>query len=162
MLSRNDVWKPNCTVATVVVKDNRFLLVEEWSQGRPVFNQPAGHIEKDESLIEAAVRETLEETRWEVRVTGYMGLYINKASEQLTYHRHCFIAEPVRHHPEATLDTGIIDAHWLTWEQLLEQKDKMRSVAVLKCFADFRAGKHYPLDLIVDFDHAKVDSAYTD
>ncbi|MDX1399113.1 MAG: NUDIX domain-containing protein, partial [Oceanospirillum sp.] len=78
MLSRDDVWKPNCTVATVVVKkeaetgEERFLLVEEWSQGRKVLNQPAGHIEKDESLIDAAIRETLEETRWDVRITAYM------------------------------------------------------------------------------------------
>ncbi|MFG1489631.1 NUDIX hydrolase [Oceanospirillum sp. HFRX-1_2] len=161
MLSRDDVWKPNSTVATVVVKkdaetdEDLFLVVEEWSQGSKVLNQPAGHIEKDESLIDAALRETLEETRWQVRITAYMGLYINKASEQLTYHRHCFIAEPVQHHPDAVLDDGIEDAHWLTWEELLQQaaEDKMRSEAVLKCFEDYRKGKSYPLDLITDFNH---------
>lgn len=157
MLSRDDVWKPNSTVATIVEQDGRFLLVEEWSQGRRVLNQPAGHIEKDESLIDAAIRETLEETRWQVRITGYTGLYINKVSEQLTYHRHCFIAEPVQHHPNAPLDTGIEGAHWLSWEELLAQKDKMRSEAVLKCFDDYRRGKRYPLDLIVDLDHPLTD-----
>lgn len=161
MLSRDDVWKPNSTVATVVVKkdaetgEDRFLVVEEWSQGRKVLNQPAGHIEKDESLIDAALRETLEETRWQVRVTAYMGLYINKVSEQLTYHRHCFIAEPVQHHPDAALDDGIEDALWLTWEELLEQEkeNRMRSEAVIKCFEDYRKGKSFPLDLINDFNH---------
>ena len=159
MLSRDDVWKPNCTVATVVVKkdektgEDRFLLVEEWSQGRKVLNQPAGHIEKDESLIDAAIRETLEETRWNVSITAYMGLYINKASERLTYHRHCFIAEPLNHNPEAKLDDGIEDAHWMSWTELQQQHDKMRSEAVLKCFEDYRAGKSYPLELITDFNH---------
>ncbi|OOV87824.1 NUDIX hydrolase [Oceanospirillum linum] len=159
MLSRDDVWKPNCTVATVVVKkdiesgEDRYLLVEEWSQGRRVLNQPAGHVEKDESLINAAIRETLEETRWEVRITGYMGLYINKASERLTYHRHCFIAEPTKHHPEALLDKGIEQAHWLSWEELLQQQEKMRSQAVMICFKDYRKGKRYPLELITDLDH---------
>ncbi len=161
MLSRDDVWKPNSTVATVVVKkdaetdEDLFLVVEEWSQGSKVLNQPAGHIEKDESLIDAALRETLEETRWQVRITAYMGLYINKASEQLTYHRHCFIAEPVQHHPNAKLDEGIEDALWLTWEALLEQEkaNRMRSEAVMKCFDDYRQGKSFPLDLITDFNH---------
>ena len=162
MLSRDDVWKPNSTVATVVVKNdaetalNRFLLVKEWNQGRKVLNQPAGHIEKDESLIDAAIRETLEETRWEVRVTAYLGLYINKASEQLTYHRHCFIAEPIKHHPDAVLDDGIEGAHWLSWEELLQQakENRMRSEAVMQCFADYRKGKSFPLDLITDFNHS--------
>ena len=159
MLSRDDVWKPNCTVATVVVKqeaetgEERFLLVEEWSQGRKVLNQPAGHIEKDESLIDAAIRETLEETRWDVRITAYMGLYINKASERLTYHRHCFIAEPLNHNPEAELDDGIEDARWMSWDELQQQQDKMRSEAVLKCFEDYRRGKQFPLELITDFNH---------
>ncbi|WP_417595121.1 NUDIX hydrolase [Oceanospirillum sp.] len=159
MLSRDDVWKPNCTVATVVVKkdtesgEDRYLLVEEWSQGRRVLNQPAGHVEKDESLVNAAIRETLEETRWEVRITDYMGLYINKASERLTYHRHCFIAEPVQHHPDAVLDEGIEQARWLRWEELLQQQEKMRSQAVMICFEDYRKGKRYPLELITDLDH---------
>lgn len=153
MTMRTDVWKPNSTVATIVVKDDRFLLVEEWSQGRLVYNQPAGHIEKGESLIEAAVRETLEETGWTVRVTGLLGLYINQAFEHTTYHRHAFIAEPVSHDPDLPLDKGIEGAVWLNWEELMQQKDRMRSEAVLKCFEDYRAGKHYPLDFIYDFNH---------
>ncbi len=161
MLSRDDVWKPNATVATIVVKkdaetgEEHFLLVEEWSQGRKVLNQPAGHIEKNESLIDAALRETLEETRWEVRICAYQGLYINKASERLTYHRHCFIAEPVQHHQDAVLDEGIEDAHWLSWKELLqhEKENRMRSEVVMKCFEDYRQGKRFPLNLITDFSH---------
>lgn len=161
MLSRDDVWKPNCTVATVVFRkdpasgDDQFLLVNEWSQGKKVLNQPAGHIEKDESLTDAAIRETLEETRWQVRITGYMGLYINKASERLTYHRHCFIAEPVKHHPDAELDAGIEEALWLSWDELLRQQEagRMRSKAVMACFEDYRNGRRYPLELITDLDH---------
>lgn len=159
MQKRDDVWKPNCTVATVVARtdpatgEERFLLVEEWSQGRKVLNQPAGHVEKDETLTDAAIRETLEETRWQVRITGYMGLYINKVSEHLTYHRHCFIAEAVEHHPDAELDTGIEAAHWMSWQELQECPQMMRSSAVMRCFADFRAGRRYPLELITDLDH---------
>ena len=107
----------------------------------------------------AAARETLEETGWTVRVTGLLGLYINQAFEHTTYHRHAFIAEPVSHDPDLPLDRGIEDAVWLSWEELIQQKDRMRSEAVLKCFEDYRAGKHYPLDFIYDFNHPENGEA---
>lgn len=159
MTARTDVWKPNSTVATIVVKDDRFLLVEEWSQGRLVYNQPAGHVEKGESLLDAAIRETLEETGWTVKITGLLGLYINEVSNHTTYHRHAFIAEPVSHDPDLPLDTGIEGAVWLSWEELVAQEDKMRSEAVMKCFEDYRAGRRFPLDFIYDFNHPQADEA---
>ncbi|MAB46875.1 MAG: NUDIX hydrolase [Sphingomonadaceae bacterium] len=159
MTARTDVWKPNSTVATIVVKDDRFLLVEEWSQGRLVYNQPAGHVEKGESLLDAAIRETLEETGWTVKITGLLGLYINEVSDHTTYHRHAFIAEPVSYDANLPLDTGIEGAVWLSWEELVAQQEKMRSEAVLKCFEDYRAGRRFPLDFIYDFNHPQADEA---
>jgi len=150
-------WRPNSTVATLVHHGGKFLLVEEYDRlstiDKPVLNQPAGHIEENESLIEAAVRETLEETGWLVEVEAYLGLYINLAPNRITYHRHCFIARPISELPGAELDEGIIAAHWLTLEEINEAEaaGRLRSPMVKPCFDDFLAGKSYPLTLIQDF-----------
>src|SRR5689334_11213276 len=93
-------WQPDVTVATVVVSDGRLLVVEEAVAGKRVLNQPAGHLEPDESLVEAALRETREETGWEVRLTGFVGAYQWKAPETgRHYLRFAFAAEPVAHDP---------------------------------------------------------------
>ena len=150
-------WTPNCTVATLVHNAGKFLLVEEYDKlsatDSPVLNQPAGHIEANESLVEAAVRETLEETGWVVEVEAYLGLYINVAPDGVTYHRHCFIARPISELPDAELDEGILAAHWLTLEELdaAEAAGRFRSPMVRPCFDDYLAGKSYPLTLIQDF-----------
>lgn len=150
-------WTPNCTVATLVHQAGKFLFVEEYdklsSTQTPVLNQPAGHVELDESLIEAAVRETLEETGWLVEIEAYLGLYINVAPNNVTYHRHCFIARPISELPDAELDEGIIAAHWLTLEELeaAEAAGRFRSPMVRPCLDDFLAGQAYPLALIKDF-----------
>lgn len=157
MTVRTDVWKPNSTVATIVVKDDKYLLVEEWSQGQLVYNQPAGHIEKDESLIDAAIRETREETGWNVRITALLGLYINKASEEVTYHRHAFIAEPLSYDPFQPLDEGIEQAVWLTWEEIQAQPERMRSEAVIRCIEDYRLGRSFPLSVITDLNHPETN-----
>ncbi|GLR63123.1 NUDIX hydrolase [Marinospirillum insulare] len=150
-------WTPNCTVATLVHHEGKFLLVEEYDKlsatDMPVLNQPAGHVEVDESLIEAAVRETLEETGWLVEIEAYLGLYINVAPNNITYHRHCFIARPLAELPDAELDDGIISAPWLTLDEInaAETAGRFRSPMVRPCFDDFLAGKSYPLSLIQDF-----------
>lgn len=150
-------WTPNSTVATLVYDGERFLLVEEYDQqerpGTPVLNQPAGHLEPDESLIEAAERETLEETGWLVEVQAYLGLYINTAPNGITYHRHCFIARPLSEVPDAVLDEGIIGARWLTFEEILiaEQAQRLRSGMVRPCCEDYLAGRSFPLEVIRDF-----------
>ncbi len=141
-------WKPNATVAVVVQHDDHFLMVEERSNGRVVLNQPAGHIERSESVFEAARREALEETGYDVELTGFLGLYIlRSAANGLTYHRCCFIGEARRHVTDA-LDDDILAAHWLTWQDLMEQKDKLRSPLVLQCIEDFRNGRNLPLDVV--------------
>ncbi|MFC4862082.1 NUDIX hydrolase [Pseudomonas sp. MAHUQ-62] len=142
-------WQPHITVATVVEDQGRFLLVEELAEGRAVFNQPAGHLEADETLLEAAMRETFEETGWEVELTAVTGIYLYTApSNGVTYQRVCFAARPLRHHPDQSLDDGIIGPCWLTREQLLAEKDRWRSHLVLRCIDDYLAGERFPLSLI--------------
>ncbi|MCY1546457.1 Phosphatase NudJ [compost metagenome] len=142
-------WQPHITVATVVEDQGRFLLVEEEAGGRAVYNQPAGHLEADETLLQAALRETLEETGWEVELTAVLGIYLYTApSNGVTYQRVCFAARPLRHHPERPLDDGIIGPRWLTRDELLVEQDRWRSHLVLRCIDDYLAGERFPLSLI--------------
>ncbi|HTQ98829.1 MAG TPA: NUDIX hydrolase [Candidatus Acidoferrum sp.] len=143
------VWLAHSAVATVVRDaQGRFLIVEEHDGERVVFNQPAGHLDEGETLFTAAVRETLEETGWDVELTDLIGLYHYPAPNGLTYLRHCFAARPLHHHPERELDTPIIAAHWLTAEQILAPGFNARSPLVALCLRDYLAGKRYPLSLI--------------
>ncbi|MBD2839651.1 NUDIX hydrolase [Pseudomonas sp. JM0905a] len=142
-------WQPHITVATIVEDQGRFLLVEEEADGRNVFNQPAGHLEANETLLEAALRETFEETGWEVELTAVTGIYLYTApSNGVTYQRVCFAAKPLRHHPEQALDEGIIGPRWLTRDELLAEKDRWRSHLVLRCIDDYLDGERFPLSLI--------------
>lgn len=148
-------WAPHVTVAVVVENQGRFLLVEEQAEAsRIVYNQPAGHVEKGESLEQAAIRETLEETGWDVHLTGVVGLYVypSPLDPDTTYYRVCFAAESVHHHKDHKLDEGIIQAVWLTPEELASS-NKARSPLVLRCIKDYQAGKRYPLDLIYEHAH---------
>lgn len=142
-------WQPDVTVATVVVADGRLLCVEERVKGRLVLNQPAGHLEPDESLQDAALRETREETGWDVRLTGFLGAYQWKAPETgRHYLRFAFAAEPDRHDPARTLDDGIVRALWMTPEELLDARDRHRSPLVWQVVADHLAGHRFPLSLL--------------
>jgi len=147
-------WQPDVTVATVVVRDGRLLVVEEEAQGLRVLNQPAGHLEPNESLIAAALRETLEETGWEVRLTAFIGAYQWRApaapngSGGRHYLRHAFAAEPVRHYPDRALDTGIVRAFWMTPAELQAEPARHRSPLVWRTAADFLSGRRFPLDLL--------------
>ncbi|MFC5569127.1 NUDIX hydrolase [Lysobacter yangpyeongensis] len=147
-------WQPDVTVATVVVDDGRFLMVEEAVGGQLVLNQPAGHLEPDESLVEAALRETLEETGWEVRLTAFVGAYQWKAparpgeSDGRHYLRFAFAAEPLVHRPERPLDEGIVRALWLSPAELQAQAHRHRSPLVWRAASDFLAGRRQPLELL--------------
>lgn len=147
-------WQPDVTVATVVVDGGRLLMVEESVGGRRVLNQPAGHLEPDESLIEAALRETLEETGWDVRLTAFVGAYQWKAPLQADgsggrhYLRFAFAAEPVRHHPGRALDEGIVQALWMSPAELQARADQHRSPLVWRVAADFLGGRRHSLDLL--------------
>jgi 8-oxo-dGTP pyrophosphatase MutT (NUDIX family) len=147
-------WQPDVTVATVVVRDGRLLCVEERADGALVLNQPAGHLEPDESLLDAALRETREETGWDVRLTAFIGAYQWKAparpgeSDGRHYLRFAFAAEPERHDPARELDTGIVRALWLTPSELLDARDRHRSPLVWQVVADCLAGRRQPLSLL--------------
>lgn len=146
-------WQPDVTVATVVVADGRLLMVEESVAGELVLNQPAGHLEPDESLADAALRETLEETGWEVRLTNFVGAYQWKAPLQPDgsggrhYLRFAFAAEPVTHDPDRALDEGIVRALWMTPSELEAATARHRSPLVWRAAFDFLTGQRHPLVL---------------
>ena len=144
-------WQPHITVATVIEDDGRFLFVEEVKAGRLVLNQPAGHLEANESLREAALRETLEETGWDVELTALLGIYLYTApSNGVTYQRVCFSARPVRHDAERELDNDISGITWLTRDELATQPERWRSELVLRCVDDYLAGIRGSLELVRD------------
>jgi len=146
-----ELWKPNTVVATIVERDGRFLLVEEEADGRAVFNQPAGHLDDGETLLEAAKRETLEESGWHVEPTDLVGIYlVAPPGKDITYLRFCFRARAVSHDAARKLDKEIIRAVWLTREELVAEQARHRSPLVLRCIDDAIAGHSYPLSLIHD------------
>ena len=146
-------WTPHVTVATSVQDQQRVLFVEERSMNLSdlVINQPAGHVEANETLIEAAVRETLEETGWQVEITHLLGIYTYTPPSDLaeTYYRFCFIANPVSHDATRPLDTGIERALWLSLDELIDTA-RARSPLVARCVQDALDGKKFPLDLIYE------------
>ena len=141
-------WAPHVTVATVVSRAGQLLLVEEEKDGRRVLNQPAGHLEQGESLLEAAVRETREETGWDVRLTGFIGTYQWTAGDGTPFLRFAFAAEPVLHHPDQVLDDGIVQALWLAPAALQADMARLRSPLVWQTVSDWLAGQRYPLSML--------------
>lgn len=142
-------WSPHVTVATVVEKDGRYLLVHEDSDGSQVYNQPAGHWEEHESLFEAALRETLEETGWRVELTHLLGVSQYLAPNNgFTYLRFTFQAKPLERVPSALLDADIIEAVWLTYEEIEQRAALLRSPLVMADIKRFLSGNKFPLSLI--------------
>ena len=142
-------WAPHVTVATIVERDSRFLMVYEEADGKKVYNQPAGHLDPDETLREAAIRETLEETGWTVKLTGVVGVNLYTApSNDITYLRTTFIADAVSLDADRKLDTGIIEAVWLTYEDVLARKDQLRSPMTLQIIEEYRTGRRFPLEVV--------------
>ncbi len=154
-------FNPDITVAAVIQRDRRFLLVEEHAQGKLVFNQPAGHLDDHESLLEAVSRETLEETAWEFTPRELVGIYHWRSDSGMTFLRFCFSGELGRHHADRPLDEPIVEAHWLTREQILAREAQLRSPMVLRCIDDYLAGVRVPLHAIRDMLEGPLAAART-
>ena len=129
-------------------KDGKFLLVEEISQGRRVLNQPAGHLEPMESLIEAAARETLEETCWHSEITAYLGVTIVNGANGICYLRHSFVGEAVEFDTTYQRDSSIIATHWMTRDDIATSDIPLRHPVVLDVIDQYCAGSAVTLDLV--------------
>lgn len=144
-------WPPQLTVAAIIHRHDKFLIVEEHANGRIVLNQPAGHVEPGEKIVTAVKRETLEETAWQFQPEALIGIYLFTVPETgVTYQRFCFTGYISEHDANRKLDNGIIQTHWLTRHELVQQKEKLRSPMVLRSIDDFLANKRFPLNLIND------------
>ena len=146
---RAEIWCPHVTVACVVADGGRFLMVEEDIRGELRFNQPAGHLEDDETLAAAACRETLEETGWEVVLDHFIGVQ-QWHSPVHDHHivRFAFAGRPLKHHPERSLDAGISRALWMTYTEIAANASRLRSPLVLATIEDWLAGQRLPLSTL--------------
>lgn len=146
-------WKPNVTVAAVVERDGKFLLVEEETAQGIRFNQPAGHLEAHESLTQAVIRETLEESAYHFTPTQLIGIYRWHAPESdITYIRFAYTGTITGHEAGRKLDTGILRAVWLSPDEIRESESRHRSPLILRCIEDYLAGRRYPLELITHYE----------
>jgi 8-oxo-dGTP pyrophosphatase MutT (NUDIX family) len=142
-------WNPEVTVAAIAEREGRFLVVEERISGRLVFNQPAGHLEDGETLIEAVIRETREETAWRFQPEALVGVYLWRNPDNgRSFLRFTFCGRVDDHRPDQPLDAGIQRATWLSHEQLRAQPGRLRSPLVLRCLDDYLLGKRQPLDTV--------------
>ena len=139
------------TVAAVIEDRGNFLLVQEQAGGQSVYNQPAGHLEDGESLIEAVTRETLEETAWHIRPEKIVGIYQWRHPETPdTFLRITFACSCLSHEPDRPLDTGIERALWLPAGDIRSRSDRLRSPMVMRSINDYLAGTAWPLELLVE------------
>lgn len=148
-----DPWKPSVTVAAVVERDGRFLLVEEQTADGVRLNQPAGHLDPGESLLAAAARETLEETAYSFAPTRLIGVYLWRTTpagggDATTYLRFAFAGELGVFDPRRPLDHGILRTLWLTGEEIAARAAEHRSPLVQRCVDDYLNGARYPLELL--------------
>lgn len=142
------VWKPSVTVAAVIERQGRFLLIQERIGGRLVLNQPAGHLDPGESLAAACRREAMEETAHHFEPTSLVGIYRwRDPRKDFTFLRFCFRGEVGEVDSSRTLDKEIVAVHWLTPDEVRQRKAEHRSPLVQKCVDDFLAGHSFPLDV---------------
>ncbi|WP_184947261.1 NUDIX hydrolase [Salinisphaera orenii] len=135
------------TVAAVVVRDERYLVVEEYARGARVINQPAGHVEPGETIVDAVIRETREETAWGFTPTGLVGMYYWPHEDGRTTLRFAFCGTVGDHAPEQPLDEGIVAAHWLSASDLAA-RENLRSPLVLRAIEDFGSQPPLPLERV--------------
>ena len=148
--------RPSVTVAALIERDGRFLLVEEEDEGRILFNQPAGHLEQHESLVEGCRREVLEETAWNFRPRELVGIYrwhkpAAARGAGITYLRFAFCGELGEHEAGRALDTGIVRALWMDAAEIRASRERHRSPLVWRCVEDYLAGRRHGLDILNDY-----------
>ncbi|MGI1677823.1 MAG: NUDIX hydrolase [Cellvibrionaceae bacterium] len=148
-------WLPHVTVAAIVHKDGKFLMVEEFSKDsvnvtehKLVINQPAGHLEENETLLQALERETYEETGWKVKPEALLGIRLFKAANKTTYLRVNFLATPIKKDENAILDSDIARVVWMTKEEIASKKESLRSVLVSEAISLYDSGVRYPLSIV--------------
>jgi 8-oxo-dGTP pyrophosphatase MutT (NUDIX family) len=147
-------WKTSVTVAAIVERDGRYLLVEEHTPEGLLLNNPAGHLDPGESPLQAVVREALEETARAFAPLALVGVYLSRAqrsepASDITYVRLAFagdVGEPIA---GRALDAEIVRTLWLTPEELRACRERHRSPLLMRCVDDHRAGKRFPIDLVV-------------
>lgn len=147
-----DIFKPSVTVAAIIERDGRFLLIEEETSEGVKLNQPAGHLDPNESLEQAVVREALEETAHEFIPTGLVGMYMSRyhsksRGTEITYLRFTFCGDAGREFDQP-LDDGILRTLWMTRDEIAASVEQHRSPIVLQCVDDYLAGRRMPLDLL--------------
>jgi 8-oxo-dGTP pyrophosphatase MutT (NUDIX family) len=142
------VWKPDVTVAAVVERSGRFLLVEERIRGHLVLNQPAGHLEDGEALLDAVIRETLEETAWQFTPEALLGIYQWRSPRGHTTLRIAFSGSVQAYDPARPLDPPIVTTHWLAHEEIVQRAARLRTPLVLRCIEDYLGGRRLPLDAL--------------
>ena len=151
--------KPDVTVAAVVEREGRFLLVEERAARRIVLNQPAGHLENGETLLEAVVREALEETAWRFAPEALTGIYLwTNPTNGRSFLRVAFAGSVEEFHPDRPLDRGILHTLWLTRAELADCQARHRSPLVLRCVDDFLSGRRFPLDVLTQLPLSDLSS----
>jgi 8-oxo-dGTP pyrophosphatase MutT (NUDIX family) len=143
------VWRPSATVAAVIERDGRFLFVEEVQDGRRVLNQPAGHLDPNETLIAACKREVLEETAHRFEPTGLVGIYRwHYKPADVTFLRFCFSGTVFEFDGSRSLDKEIVALHWLTPAELKAKAAMHRSPLVQQCMDDYLAGRNFPIEVL--------------
>ena len=146
-------WKPNVTVAAIMERDGHFLLVEEHTRDGLKLNNPAGHLDPGESPQDGCAREALEETAHAFTPTALVGVYLNRftkthTDDDLTYMRFAFAGSVGTHHAERALDTGIVRAVWMTFDEIRACPERHRSPLLLRSLEDYLAGQRFPLSLV--------------
>jgi 8-oxo-dGTP pyrophosphatase MutT (NUDIX family) len=142
------VWKPDVTVAAVIERSGRFLLVEERIRGHLVLNQPAGHLEDGEALLDAVIRETLEETAWQFTPEALLGIYQWRSPRGHTTLRIAFSGSVQAYDAARPLDPPIVTTHWLAHEEIVQRTARLRTPLVLRCIEDYLGGRRLPLDVL--------------
>ena len=150
-------WKPNATVAAIIEQNGKFMLVEEQTAEGLKLNNPAGHLDEGESLLDGCAREALEETTHAFQPTALVGVYMSRIqrpaqgdakAEDVTYLRFAFCGELGAAQTQRQLDTGIVRTLWLTPDEVRASAPRHRSPVVLRCIEDYLAGQRFPLALI--------------